>query len=140
MNISNVLLIASCLAAPLALAEPPVVNPPPQVSAPVVGGTVLGVQVEELATLDTGYRASKLLHESVYNDKKEKIGKVDDFIVRPDGKLSYVIIDVGGFLGMGVHRVAIPLHQITGVKPHIFLPGATKDALKAMPAFQYVKS
>jgi len=35
-----------------------------------------------------------------YNEKNEKIGRVDDLIVAPDGSLSAAIIDVGGFLGM----------------------------------------
>jgi hypothetical protein len=98
---------------------------------------VLGVEVAELEAIATGYRMSKLLRQPVYNDKNEKIGKAEEFIVRPDGTLSYAIIDVGGFLGLGAHRVAIPVRQFTSVKPHIVLPGATKEALKQMPEFKY---
>jgi sporulation protein YlmC with PRC-barrel domain len=128
--------VLSLIVSPLAFAADPATEKP----APIAGGTFLGVEVTELASLATGYRATRLLHESVYNDKNQKIGKVDDFIVRPDGKLSYVIVDVGGFLGVGVHHVAIPLSQVSGVKPHVTITGATKEALKAVPQFVYAKS
>lgn len=105
--------------------------------APIAGGSVLGVEVSELSIVATGYRISKLLAQPVYNDKNAKIGKLEDFIVKPDGTLSYAILDVGGFLGVGAHRVAIPVGQFSDVRPRIVLPGATKDALKQMPEFRY---
>jgi hypothetical protein len=80
-----------------------------------------------------------MLHADVRNDKNEKIGKVDDLIVKPDGTITIAVIDVGGFLGLGTHRVAIPVDQFSEVKPHLVLPGATKDALKALPPFEYAK-
>jgi sporulation protein YlmC with PRC-barrel domain len=100
---------------------------------------VLGVTVAESEALAVGYRVSKMLHADVRNDKGEKIGKVDDLIVKPDGTLTIAVIDVGGFLGIGSKRVAIPTSQFSEVKPHLVLPGATKDALKALPTFEYTK-
>jgi len=106
---------------------------------PIAGGAVLGVEVREMALIATGYRASKILGDTVYNDKNERIGKLEDLILKPDGSVSYAILEVGGFLGMGTHRVAIPVGQFTDVKPRITLPGATKDTLKKMPEFTYAK-
>jgi hypothetical protein len=40
---------------------------------------------------------------------------------------------------MGKHDVAIPVNQFKLVEGKIILPGATKDAVKAMPAFEYAK-
>jgi|SRR5260370_28287493 hypothetical protein len=109
-------------------------------AAPIAGGAVLGVEVREIGIIASGYRVSKLLKSTVYNDKNEKIGKVEEFIVRPDATLSYAIVDVGGFLKMGVHRVAIPVNQFSEVRQgRLVLPGATKDALKQMPEFRYAK-
>jgi hypothetical protein len=49
--------------------------------------------------------------------------------------LSYATIGTDGFLGLGRHDVAIPIHQVkSGGK--CVLPDATKDTLKAMPPFQ----
>jgi len=107
--------------------------------APVAGAVTLGVAVEQVEVVAKGWRASKLLRASVYNDSDQRIGKVGDLIIAPDGSLSVAIVDVGGFLGMGTHHVAIPIENFTQVTPKIILPGATKDALKQVPEFKYSK-
>jgi hypothetical protein len=106
-------------------------------AAPIAGRVTLGVSVEETALVATGWRASKLIHAAVYNDKNEKIGRIDDFIVSPDGTLSVAVIDVGGFLGIDTHRVAIPVQDFDEVSPKIVLKGASKEELKKIPEFKY---
>ncbi|CAN7463444.1 PRC-barrel domain-containing protein [Caballeronia sp. LjRoot29] len=108
--------------------------------APIAGKATLGVTVTEAQLVATGWRASKMIHTDVYNEKNEKIGRVDDLIVAPDGSLSAAIIDVGGFLGMAAHRVAIPIQQFKQMAPKAILTGANKDALKKLPEFEYAKS
>lgn len=116
-------------------------NQPSERRTPIAGGAVLGVEIREMGIIATGYRVSKLIGSTVYNDKNEKIGKVEEFIVRPDATLSYAIVDVGGFLKIGVHRVAIPVNQFSDVRQgRLVLPGATTDALKQMPEFRYAKN
>ncbi|MDB4977066.1 MAG: PRC-barrel domain protein [Myxococcaceae bacterium] len=112
----------------------------PATHPPIAGKVVLGVSTTELEGIALGYRASKLIGAQVYNDHDEKIGKVGDLIIKPDGTISMAIINVGGFLGVGTHHVAIPVGQFTSVKPKLILPGATKDALKQLPPFEYAKS
>lgn len=109
----------------------------PAADAPVAGHALLGVTVAEERLIAKGYRASKLLRQEVYNDKGEKIGKIDDLVVAPDGTLSIAVIDIGGFLGMGDHRVAVPVRQFQHIAPKAVLPNASKDQLKALPKFQY---
>lgn len=108
--------------------------------APIAGKATLGVTVTEAQLVATGWRASQMIHTDVYNEKNEKIGRVDDLIVAPDGSLSAAIIDVGGFLGMAAHRVAIPIQQFKQMAPKAILAGANKDALKKLPEFEYAKS
>jgi hypothetical protein len=49
------------------------------VAAQVAGSTTTGVTVEELKTIALGWSAKKqILDNSVYNDKGEKVGDVDD--------------------------------------------------------------
>ena len=109
-------------------------------SAPAAGVVPLGLTVEETAAVLKGWRASKLLRADVYNDDNQKIGRIEDMIVAPDGQLAAAIIDVGGFLGIGRHRVAVPVEQFSDISAKkLVLPKATKDALKAMPEFQYAK-
>ena len=107
--------------------------------APIADKTTLGVTVTEAQLVTTGWRASKMIHTDVYNEKNEKIGRVDDLIVAPNGSLSAAIIDVGGFLGMAAHRVAIPIQQFKQIAPKAILTGASKEALKKLPEFEYAK-
>jgi hypothetical protein len=112
-------------------------------TGPVAGKTLLGVTVVEMEAIIIGWSAKKdLLDKTVQNDKKEKIGKIEDIIVTPDAKIpfaSYAIIGVGGFLGIGRNDVAIPMEQIKLQDGNLVLPGATKEALKKLPKFEYAR-
>jgi sporulation protein YlmC with PRC-barrel domain len=105
-----------------------------------VAGMSIGVTVDELVTVAKGWSVEKqIMGKDVYNDKGEKVGAVQDLIVAPDKAVSYAIIGTGGFLGMDKHDVAIPMNQFKMEDGKITLPGATVDAVKAMPTFQYPK-
>jgi uncharacterized protein YrrD len=91
----------------------------------------------ELREVTNGWSANRsILGQPVFNEKDERVGSVDDIIVTPDKAISYAIVNAGGFLGWAKHNVAIPVSQFKTVDNKIVLPGATKDALKAMPEFQ----
>ena len=110
------------------------------VSAQIAGSTTPGMSVEELQTIARGWSATKqILGKPVYNDKNEKVGDVDDLIIAPDSASSYAIIGVGGFLGLGERQVAVPANHLKHTEGRIVLPNATKEALQAMPSFQYAK-
>jgi len=100
-------------------------------------------QSVKLVTVDVnivgqGYRISKLTGSSVTNEKNEKIGTIDDFVVARNRSL-FAVLQIGGFLGMGVHLVAVPYDSLViddeGSK--IQLPGASKDELKKLTEFKY---
>jgi len=104
----------------------------------IVGSTQLGVAAAELRDVTTGWSARHhVLGRTVYNDSGDAVGKVDDIIVAPNKAISYAIVGVGGFLGVGRHDVAIPVSQIKETDGKFVLAGATKDALKAIPPFEY---
>jgi sporulation protein YlmC with PRC-barrel domain len=108
--------------------------------AQVAGSTPLGVTVTELQAVVKGWSVKRtVLGQSVYNDKNEKVGSVDDIIITPDKAVSYAIVGTGGFLGLAKHDVAIPVSQFKLVDKKLVLPGATKEALKAIPEFQYAQ-
>jgi uncharacterized protein YrrD len=110
------------------------------VQAQTAGTTTLGVSVTELNNVINGWSVrEQLLGQSVYNDKDEKIGKIEDIILTKDRLASYGIVSTGGFLGLGSHDVAIPAGQFQFNKDRIMLPNATKDQLRAMPPFQYAR-
>ncbi len=94
-------------------------------------------QKVDVVQLGTGYRASKINGSPVFNRNNEQLGTIDDLIVVPDNKDTYVVLSVGGFLGMGKHLVAVPFSEIRIVGKEMQLPDATKDALKSLPEFKY---
>ena len=108
--------------------------------AQVAGSTIVGVSVAEMRDLTVGWSAKNtILGQAVYNDKNERVGSVDDIIVAPDKAISYAIINAGGYLGLTKHDVAVPVSQLKLVDNKLVLAGATKEALKASPPFEYAK-
>ena len=100
-------------------------------------------QSVKLVTVDVnivgqGYRISKLTGSSVTNEKNEKIGTIDDFVVARNRSL-FAVLQVGGFLGMGGHLVAVPYESlvIDDEGRTVQLPGASKDELKKLPEIKY---
>lgn len=107
---------------------------------PVAGTATLGVSAAEVQAVATGWSLKdSILGKTVHNDADESVGKVEDVIIAPDGTVSFAILSVGGFLGMGAHDVAIPVKNFRVTDGKIVLPGATKDALKELPKFEYTK-
>jgi sporulation protein YlmC with PRC-barrel domain len=109
-------------------------------AVPVAGEQKLGVTVAEMKAIVLGWSArNDILGQPVYNEKGEKLGTVDDVIVTPARSVSFAVIGTGGFVGLAKHDVAIPVDQMKLEEKKLILPGATKDALKALPEFQYAQ-
>ena len=97
---------------------------------------VARVDVEIVAR---GYRASTLLHRPVHNSQNQQIGTIDDIIIGHDDRALFAILQVGGFLGIGGHLVAVPYQskQFNDQSGRITLPGATQAALRGLQEFRY---
>ena len=129
IQMPSAVLLTALLATPIATNS---------VRADVAGSSLLGVSVIELRDVAEGWSARRqVLGQPVYNDKAEMIGRVEDIIISPSKAVSYAIVGVGGFLQLGSHDVAIPVNQFTQQNDKLVLAGATADALRAMPAFEY---
>ncbi len=77
-----------------------------------------------------GWRASKLAGVDVYNQANEKIGDINDVILDKSGKVTNVILGVGGFLGMGEHYVAVSYDKLKWVNE----PAGTSASNTSAPA------
>jgi sporulation protein YlmC with PRC-barrel domain len=62
--------------------------------------------------LKGNWRASKLMGLDVYNEANEKLGDVNEIILDKNGKVTAVVIGVGGFLGMGEHDIAVSMDKL----------------------------
>ncbi|MCG7508234.1 PRC-barrel domain-containing protein [Mesorhizobium retamae] len=90
--------------------------------------------------------ATSFIGESVYESEKADaatVGKVNDLIFTPDGKIEAAVVGVGGFLGVGEKDVAVSpskLKMATRSDGKTWLvTTATKDELNAAPAFDRSK-
>src|SRR4249920_2204218 len=77
------------------------------------------------------WRASKVVGLSVYNDKNESLGSINDLLTDKSGKIVAVVIGVGGFLGVGEHLVAIPFEKVKFVNEPIAYTGAANAPANA---------
>jgi sporulation protein YlmC with PRC-barrel domain len=102
--ISSAGLIAAALTASTAFAASDATNPPPQTT--VDNGAFIAKQ-----SLDQ-WRAPKLVGIAVYGPDSKKVGKVDDVLMAHDGSAQVVVIEVGGFLGIGSKDVAVPFKSV----------------------------
>jgi sporulation protein YlmC with PRC-barrel domain len=87
-------------------------------------------------------RASSMIGQDVYGPDNKSIGKVADLVLQEDGKTRAALIDVGGFLGVGSKRIAIPFADIK-VAPDKDNPdkpllnvAMTKDQMQQAPEWQ----
>ncbi|MGQ0684685.1 PRC-barrel domain-containing protein [Bradyrhizobium sp.] len=79
------------------------------------------------------WRASKMVGLSVYNEKNESVGSINDMLTDKNGKIVAVVIGVGGFLGVGEHLVAIPFEKVKFSDQPIAYTGAANTGAPARP-------
>src|SRR6195952_703901 len=76
------------------------------------------------SSLQGNWRASKLAGLSVYNDKNESVGSINDLLTDKSGNIKAVVIGVGGFLGVGEHLGAVPPDKVKFVTEPVAYTGA----------------
>jgi sporulation protein YlmC with PRC-barrel domain len=91
------------------------------------------------AALAHSARASKLIGSDVYS-AGESVGKIDDLLIdREHAAVTGAILSVGGLLGIGEKRIAIPITEIKLGNEAKFTITMSKDDLKNAPVFDYAK-
>ena len=85
--------------------------------------------------------ADMLKGAPVYGANNEEIGEVDRLLKNDDGKLDGVVIDVGGFLGMGERPVAFDVEELQILRKDdsddvLIVVDSTKSALEKKPRYQ----
>ena len=57
-------------------------------------------------------RSEELVGTTVYGANDENVGEIGDVVLSTDGKVNSIIIDVGGFLGIGEKEVAVGMDNL----------------------------
>ena len=89
----------------------------------------------------TELTAEKLEGISVYGVDDESVGEIDRLILSEDGKVETVVIDVGGFLGLGEHPVGVTFDELrilrndNGDDLRVYID-SSEEALGKQPAYK----
>lgn len=88
---------------------------------------------------DGSINASQLMGLNVENPNGDNVGEIGEVILDDAGKVQGVVVDVGGFLGVGTHPVLLNWKDVNlagsgnDVKANV---SATVESLKAMPVYE----
>ena len=83
--------------------------------------------------------AENVIGSTVYGNNEENVGEVGDLVMSQDGQIDAVIIDVGGFLGIGEKEVAVGMDNLEFMldedgNRYLYTP-FTQEQLEAQPAY-----
>jgi hypothetical protein len=84
--------------------------------------------------------AELLTGADVRDASDQSIAEVSDLVLTAEGQVTDVVLDVGGFLGIGARSVAIPMDRLTvgqteGGAVRVWV-NMTKEELEALPEYQ----
>lgn len=76
----------------------------------------------------------------VYGANDEDIGEVNELLLDDSGKIKEAVLDIGGFLGLGEHQIAVTMDELKimrsddGGDIRVYV-NATKEELEAQPEY-----
>jgi sporulation protein YlmC with PRC-barrel domain len=89
----------------------------------------------------TRVTSDMLVGATVYDPSDTSVGTVKELVLNADGAITNVIIDFGGFLGMGSHQVSVRFDDLTilsndrATDMRIYVD-ATKEQIQSLPQYQ----
>ena len=109
-------------------------------SIPAVADTISNAQMMSAMPTDS-VTVTDWYKQSVYDPNNNKIGEVMDVLVDKTGKVTSLIVGVGGFLGDDKKDVAVPFDAVHVTSKDnnkwYLVMNTTKDELKSAPGFKY---
>jgi PRC-barrel domain len=112
---------------PTATPSPPAAAPPP---SPPAGTPAVVLDDQEV---------SAILGKGVRSNAGEDMGRIIDVIVSRDGQIRAAIIDFGGFLGIGVRKIAVDwraLNFAPAGKPGTITLDLTRNQVRLAPEYK----
>lgn len=85
------------------------------------------------STIATMHR-DQLVGKNVYGMRGQEAGEVADVVTTSGGQISSVLVDVGGFLGLGEKRISIPAQELQFNGNRISSNSMTAEQIKNMPS------
>jgi sporulation protein YlmC with PRC-barrel domain len=110
----------------------------------VPGQTAAPANTQIMTTVpNNALTISTYYNEDVYDNKDNKIGTVSDILLDTEGRVSAVIVGVGGFLGLGQKDVAVPFSALKVAEKNndrYLVMNTTKEALETAPGYVFDRS
>jgi sporulation protein YlmC with PRC-barrel domain len=81
--------------------------------------------------------ATTIIGDNVYNLEDEKLGDIKDIMLDiRNGRIEYVVVEFGGFLGIGEKYFAVPFRALTiDTTRHAFVLDQRREVLEKAPGF-----
>lgn len=85
-----------------------------------------------------GMTADEIIGRNVVDIAGDNVGSVGDLLLGPDGQITHVMVDVGGFLGIGTRTVALEVGSLTAEQGDggDFVVALTRDQIEALPEYE----
>ncbi len=120
----------------------------PETGQEALGGTTADAPaavpletVGNVGALPVQLTATQLTGAAVEGSGGEQVGNVADLVINPQGEVTDVVVDVGGFLGIGARAVALPLSEMdiqwdTVSDDLRIVAPMTREDIEALPPYQ----
>ena len=83
-------------------------------------------------------KTSNIIGTKVVNRQNEDLGKVEEVVIDVfNGRIGYLVLSFGGFLGMGEKLYAVPWKALHYNKDlHVYVLNLTQDQIERAPGFE----
>lgn len=115
-------------------------------SGNMLGTEFIGMRLYTAEVENDEFEGARVSEERLMVNDAERewddIGEVNDVLLSRDGKVTAVLVDIGGFLGLGEKTVAVSMDQIKfvsendeGEGEYFLVINSTEEALESAPEF-----
>jgi sporulation protein YlmC with PRC-barrel domain len=101
----------------------------PDARAPRAGAAAVAPAT---GTFPVAKDVESLMGKDVYGADGKDVGDLENVLVGPNGRVRAAIVEFGGFLGIGEHKVAVPWEELN-IQGDRVTVNMTEDQVKAMP-------
>ena len=99
------------------------------------------IAADAMSSLPTdSWTVTNYYKQDVYDKGQNSVGKIGDILIDKSGKITALIVGVGGFLGAGEKDVALPFSAVSLEKKDnkwYLTVNETKDTLKNAAGYKY---
>lgn len=90
---------------------------------------------------ETVRTAENLTGARVYDPEESRVGRVSDLVLGDNDQVTHLVLDIGGFLGIGSHTVALPMEDVNVFwnpddRNAMVRVDMTRDQLRELPEFK----